>query len=182
LSGAFFYVSKTRSHIWEVTVASTHTWWVCNPDSNPAVRARPQKSRYPLQPRQRILALPGRLVCSRRGRRLRVVYYRGQNDAWVGYGGAVLYTRTPGLSPELVPRLEAASKKAGIDFKDFTVTDNTCKPKEVRESSTAIAVENRLLLNERAIVEEFSSAARFTSSSIKTTEKFAEKSFEKLEV
>eukprot|EP00617_Octactis_speculum_P023072 CAMPEP_0185769234 /NCGR_PEP_ID=MMETSP1174-20130828/53459_1 /TAXON_ID=35687 /ORGANISM="Dictyocha speculum, Strain CCMP1381" /LENGTH=430 /DNA_ID=CAMNT_0028454223 /DNA_START=14 /DNA_END=1306 /DNA_ORIENTATION=- len=110
-----------------------------------------------------------------------LVYYRGQNDAWVGYGGAVLYTRTPGLSPELVPRLEAASKKAGIDFKDFKVTDNTCKPKEVRESSTAIAVENRLLLNERAIVEEFSSAARFTSSSIKTTEKFAEKSFEKLE-
>ena len=24
-----------------------------------------------------------------------LVYYRGENDAWVGYGGAVVYTRDP---------------------------------------------------------------------------------------
>ena len=56
------------------------------------------------------------------------VYYRGQNDAWVGYGGAVVYTRDSKLPKQLLPRLRAAAKKVKFDFdKDFKVTDNTCK-------------------------------------------------------
>lgn len=55
------------------------------------------------------------------------VYYRGANDAWVGYGGAVVYTRDSKLPEELRPRLREAAKKVKFDFdKDFTVTDNTC--------------------------------------------------------
>lgn len=55
------------------------------------------------------------------------VYYRGANDAWVGYGGAVVYTRDSKLPEELMPRLREAAKKVNFDFdKDFTVTDNTC--------------------------------------------------------
>ena len=55
------------------------------------------------------------------------VYYRGANDAWVGYGGAVVYTRDSKLPEELIPRLREAAKKVNFDFdKDFAVTDNTC--------------------------------------------------------
>lgn len=55
------------------------------------------------------------------------VYYRGANDAWVGYGGAVVYTRDSKLPQELIPRLREAAKKVNFNFdKDFTITDNTC--------------------------------------------------------
>jgi violaxanthin de-epoxidase len=56
-----------------------------------------------------------------------LVYYRGSNDAWDGYGGAVVYTQAASLPPEIVPRLRVAAQKIGYDFdKDFTVTDNSC--------------------------------------------------------
>lgn len=56
------------------------------------------------------------------------VYYRGSNDAWDGYGGAVVYTRASKLPEELMPRLRKAAEKINYDFdKDFTITDNTCK-------------------------------------------------------
>jgi len=56
------------------------------------------------------------------------IYYRGSNDAWIGYGGAVVYTRDSTLPKELLPRLRAAAKKVKFDFdKDFKITDNTCK-------------------------------------------------------
>lgn len=55
------------------------------------------------------------------------VYYRGSNDAWDGYGGAVVYTRAAKLPPELIPRLREAAQKVGFDWdKDFTITDNSC--------------------------------------------------------
>ena len=55
------------------------------------------------------------------------VYYRGDNDAWSGYGGVVVYTRDASLPESLRPRLREAAKKVNFDFdKDFTVTDNTC--------------------------------------------------------
>lgn len=55
------------------------------------------------------------------------VYYRGANDAWVGYGGAVVYTRDSKLPTELLPRLREAAKKVNFDYdKDFKATDNTC--------------------------------------------------------
>ena len=55
-----------------------------------------------------------------------VVYYRGANDAWSGYGGAVVYTRLRKLPTEFVPEFEAAVSKVGLKWTDFTVTDNTC--------------------------------------------------------
>ena len=56
------------------------------------------------------------------------VYYRGNNDAWRGYGGAVVYTRAAALPESLVPRLEAAAAKAGLQWGDFALTDNACLP------------------------------------------------------
>ena len=57
-----------------------------------------------------------------------LVYYRGRNDAWDGYGGAVLYTRAPTVSDAYVPELTEAAAKAGLRWSDFVETDNTCGP------------------------------------------------------
>ncbi|XP_021650543.2 violaxanthin de-epoxidase, chloroplastic isoform X2 [Hevea brasiliensis] len=56
------------------------------------------------------------------------VYYRGRNDAWEGYGGAVVYTRSAVLPGSIVPELERAAKSIGQDFNKFIRTDNTCGP------------------------------------------------------
>ena len=63
------------------------------------------------------------------------VYYRGANDAWVGYGGAVVYTRDSKLPEELIPRLREAARKVNFDYdKDFVATDNTCLELEKGEA------------------------------------------------
>lgn len=54
------------------------------------------------------------------------VYYRGSNDAWDGYGGAVVYSREPTLDPADIPELSAAAKRVGLDWKKFIITDNSC--------------------------------------------------------
>ncbi|KAK8634085.1 hypothetical protein V6N13_014914 [Hibiscus sabdariffa] len=56
------------------------------------------------------------------------VYYRGRNDAWDGYGGAVIYTRSAVLPETIVPELERAARKVGRNFNTFIKTDNTCGP------------------------------------------------------
>ena len=60
------------------------------------------------------------------------VYYRGSNDAWDGYGGAVVYTRAPSLPAEYVPELRSAFSKVGIRWEEFALTDNTCGPEPRR--------------------------------------------------
>jgi violaxanthin de-epoxidase len=57
------------------------------------------------------------------------IYYRGQNDAWKGYGGATVYTRESHLPDEYIPELREAAKSAGLNWDDFTITDNSCPPK-----------------------------------------------------
>ncbi|CAH9116192.1 unnamed protein product [Cuscuta europaea] len=56
------------------------------------------------------------------------VYYRGRNDAWDGYGGAVLYTRSAVLPESIVPDIQRAAQSVGRNFDQFTKTDNTCGP------------------------------------------------------
>ncbi|KAK9138329.1 hypothetical protein Sjap_008923 [Stephania japonica] len=56
------------------------------------------------------------------------VYYRGKNDAWDGYGGSVIYTRSKTVPNSIVPELERAAKSVGRDFSKFIRTDNTCGP------------------------------------------------------
>lgn len=70
-----------------------------------------------------------------------LIYYRGSNDAWVGYGGAVVYTRAAALPDSLVPRLREAVQKVNFDWdKDFAVTDNSCR---------AIGKDESILLKEK---------------------------------
>jgi violaxanthin de-epoxidase len=78
------------------------------------------------------------------------VYYRGRNDAWDGYGGAVLYTRSAVLPESIVPELERAAKSIGRDFNQFIKTDNTCGP----EPTIVERLEKTVEEGEKTIIKE----------------------------
>ena len=59
-----------------------------------------------------------------------LVYYRGTNDAWDGYGGAFIYSREPKLPKKYIPEIDAALQKIGRSFSEFTQTDNSCRAGE----------------------------------------------------
>jgi len=61
-----------------------------------------------------------------------VVYYRGSNDAWDGYGGAVVYTREPAFPKKYSKEVDEALQKVGLSFKDFKLTDNSCRAAETK--------------------------------------------------
>lgn len=61
------------------------------------------------------------------------IYYKGENDAWKGYGGATVYTRESKLPEKYIPELREAAENAGLKWEDFTLTDNSCPPKPVRK-------------------------------------------------
>ena len=61
-----------------------------------------------------------------------MVYYRGNNDAWDGYGGAVVYTKAAAFPKEYVPEVSEALAKVGIKWSDIELTDNSCKASEGR--------------------------------------------------
>ena len=66
------------------------------------------------------------------------VYYRGTNDAWDGYGGAVVYATDPILRPEFIPRMKAAAEKVNVDWNKMVITNNSCKaPEEVKVTNIA---------------------------------------------
>ncbi|KAF5454812.1 hypothetical protein F2P56_024449 [Juglans regia] len=78
------------------------------------------------------------------------VYYRGKNDAWDGYGGAVVYTRNRVLPESIVPELERAAKSVGRDFNKFIRTDNTCGP----EPTIVERLEKTVEEGEKTILKE----------------------------
>lgn len=63
-----------------------------------------------------------------KGEEFVLYYYQGSNDAWVGFGGAVLFTRTSTVPPALVQRVSKALLRTGIDFDKFVINDNSCGP------------------------------------------------------
>lgn len=78
------------------------------------------------------------------------VYYRGRNDAWDGYGGAFIYTKSAVLPESIVPELERAAKSVGRDLNTFIRTDNTCGP----EPPLVERLEKKVEEGERAIIKE----------------------------
>ncbi|CAK9875021.1 unnamed protein product [Sphagnum jensenii] len=78
------------------------------------------------------------------------VYYRGKNDAWDGYGGAVVYTRSKILPSSIIPELQQAAKRVKLDFNKFTPTDNTCGP----EPPLFARLEKKVEEGERFVVQE----------------------------
>lgn len=56
-----------------------------------------------------------------------LIYYRGRNDAWAGYGGGTLYTRSPKVSQQILERVSEACERANVPFDKFwKTTDNSC--------------------------------------------------------
>jgi violaxanthin de-epoxidase len=82
--------------------------------------------------------------------------FAGTNDAWDGYGGAFLYTRSPNVRPELFPRLEKAMERAKTPYqwKDFELTDNSCTKQT--EASTVLREKfaKKLLITEEEALQE----------------------------
>ena len=42
-----------------------------------------------------------------------------RNDAWAGYGGGTLYTRSKTISPEILERVREATAKAKVPYDKF---------------------------------------------------------------
>lgn len=78
------------------------------------------------------------------------VYYRGRNDAWDGYGGAVLYTRSRTVPDTIIPELERAAKIINRDFSQFIRTDNACGP----EPPLVERIEKTVEEGEKSIIRE----------------------------
>jgi violaxanthin de-epoxidase len=113
-----------------------------------------------------------------------LVYYMGSNDAWDGYGGAFLYTRSPIVNPKIIPRLEKAMDKAGLKWKwsDFTMTDNSCSIQ--REDTTALRsqyAKKVLLTQEEALQQELVTLRNAAVNTIISDEEVAVNSLFKLE-
>jgi len=95
-----------------------------------------------------------------------LVYYRGRNDAWDGYGGAVLYTRSRTVPESIVPRVQKSCKLAGLDFNKFIRTDNTCN-----EIVDAGRLQRRFVTRnveaaELSVAEQLTQARRFVTDSV----------------
>jgi len=110
-----------------------------------------------------------------------LVYYRGRNDAWDGYGGAVLYTRGNGVPEGIVPRLRAACKAAGIDWDKFAYNDNQCNvirdPVRLRRRYVEKSVNQATL----SVETQLTQARKFVTETVVSDEKFAEVSVGKFE-
>ena len=104
-----------------------------------------------------------------------LVYYIGNNDAWRGYGGAVVYTRDAKLPESLRPRLREAAKKVNFDFdRDFAVTDNSCGTQKAGEKlvlrekfAGKVAIQT-----ERQLQAEATMAARMATNTAKAQKLF----------
>ncbi|CAM9547427.1 unnamed protein product [Choristocarpus tenellus] len=104
-----------------------------------------------------------------------LIYYRGSNDAWDGYGGAVLYTKDKTVPKALVPRLRQACAQANIDWDKFIANDNSCKPQD-REKQFLLREQyaSKIFLSESEALQEQLTAVRgFAKSEVEGVEKSA---------
>mmetsp|Transcript_2805 Transcript_2805/g.3907 ORF Transcript_2805/g.3907 Transcript_2805/m.3907 type:complete len:473 (-) Transcript_2805:34-1452(-) len=111
-----------------------------------------------------------------------LIYYRGENDAWIGYGGAVLYTRDSTVPADIIPRVAEACQRAGIKWEDFTLTDNSCKPQT--ENPTLLRAEytrKLLLLEENKLSEQLTAVRGYAADSLKGPEKEIQNALKTLE-
>jgi violaxanthin de-epoxidase len=94
-----------------------------------------------------------------------LVYYKGSNDAWDGYGGAFLYTRAPTVRKDLVPRLEKAMESSGLPYawKDFTLTDNSCKAQTEDITVLREKFVGKVVLKEEQALAEQLTALRYSA-------------------
>jgi len=112
------------------------------------------------------------------------VYYRGENDAWIGYGGAVVYTRDAKLPDSLLPRLREAAKKVNFDFdKDFSINDNSCK---MMDKGEQVALREKFagklaITTEKQLQQQAVMARSAASNEVGMVEKSAGKAVQRIE-
>lgn len=109
------------------------------------------------------------------------VYYIGNNDAWRGYGGAVVYTRAESLPAAIVPRLEVAAEKAGLKWSDFSLTDNKCLPPPPAPPSLLEEVEEEVLAVEKEAAKDARLLEKVVEADAKKLESVLEADARKLE-
>lgn len=84
-----------------------------------------------------------------------LVYYRGSNDAWDGYGGVVLYTRQPVMPKALTGRIKAACDRLpNVRYADLKPTNNLCQSEPALIQRLEKTTEKTEKILERAIEEE----------------------------
>ena len=92
-------------------------------------------------------SLPRRYILGERPGEWVLIYYRGNNDAWDGYGGATVYSTNPVLDKKYFAEIDESLQKIGRRFSEFTLTDNTCKERETKLEEAyqdLVFVENRV--------------------------------------
>lgn len=99
------------------------------------------------------------------------VYYRGRNDAWDGYGGAVIYTRSSRLPQTIIPQLQKAAQSVGRNFDTFIQTDNTCGP----EPPLVERLEKTAEEGEKFIIKEAEEGEKFIIKEAEEIEEEVEK-------
>lgn len=110
------------------------------------------------------------------------IFYRGQNDAWTGYGGGVVYTRGPSVPPKYKERISAAFAKAGVDYAKFQDVDNTCSEQSKNPTVLRAEFARRLFLTEEQQLQEALTTARITAgNAILMEEKEAQAAVKELE-
>lgn len=104
------------------------------------------------------------------------VYYRGRNDAWDGYGGAVVYTRSAVLPETIVPELERAAQNVGRNFNKFIRTDNRCGP----EPPLVERLEKKVVEGEQTLIREVEQIEGEVEKEVEKVEKTEQTLFQRL--
>jgi len=103
-----------------------------------------------------------------------LVYYRGRNDAWAGYGGGTLYTRSKTVPPQILDRVKAACDKIKMPFDAFwKVTDNSCPANPDPVQARASFAKKLLAQGELSVEEQLTYLARSAQSEIDKDERWA---------
>jgi len=103
-----------------------------------------------------------------------LVYYRGRNDAWAGYGGGTLYTRSKTIPPQILDRVKAACDKIQIPYDAFwKATDNSCKSNPDPLQARARFAKQLLEQGELSVEEQLTYLARSAQSEIDKDERWA---------
>jgi len=111
-----------------------------------------------------------------------LVYYRGSNDAWDGYGGAFLYTRTRTVPKKYVPELDSACQKIGRSFFEFKLTNNVCPAQEskLQEAEADIQfVQSRILTGTQVPSKKFVEGVEYVERAVENEAVFFKKIVEK---
>jgi len=111
-----------------------------------------------------------------------LIYYRGRNDAWAGYGGGTLYTRAPTVNRALLDRVGDACDKAKVPFfKYWKLTDNSCPIEQDPLKLRQQYAQRLLKQGELSVQEQLTYLSRQAYSEIDADEKYIIKSAERIE-